>query len=1020
MLGKGVRANATHMNENRIEELVELALASAKEQRRPESTYRLQFHTGFQFRDAIAILPYLRELGITHVYASPYLKATKGSTHGYDIVDHRSINPEIGDDEAHAAFLAALKEHDLRLILDIVPNHMGVATNDNLWWNDVLENGPASPYAGYFDIAWDDTPRPELKQKVLLPVLGDPYGTVLESGQLKLAYEGGQFVVWYFERRFPVAPRSYAIILKHRIDELKRQLRADSLDFAEYQSILVAIGHLPDRTETDLSQVVERHREKEIIKRRLREITGKNGEIHKFIESNVQAINGAKGDPRSFDLLDDLLSHQCYRMSFWRVALEEINYRRFFDVNDLAALCTEREEVFDAVHGLIFKLLENGEVDGLRVDHPDGLYDPQQYFHRLQAKYLLARARAAFDSAQRQELNWTDVAMAVSERIEAVLTGKKQPGERWPLYLIAEKILGVNEPLPSDWAIDGTCGYEFVRAVNSLFVDGTAEAEFTRMYRELNANYSAFNHVLYRSKRLILSASLAAELNMLAYQLDRLAQKSRRSRDFTLNGLRDALREVISCFPVYRSYISSDEITHRDREMVETAVNRAEFRNPLISPAVLRFVSDMLLLKYPEGATEEDRAEQRRFTGKFQQLTSPVMAKGLEDTAFYLYNRLTSLNEVGGTPEWPQRGPETLHKFNAEKQSQWPYSLSPLSTHDTKRSEDVRARINVLSEIPAEWSDAVRRWFGSNVSHRKEIDGCAVPDANEEYLIYQTLIGVWPPGVDEPDAVFIERIKAYMKKALHEAKIHSSWLNPNAVYDSAVQEFVGLILDSTSERAFLEDFLPLQKRVARYGAINSLAQTLLKFTVPGVADTYQGTEIPDFSLVDPDNRRPVDYAKRQGMLKELQEEATTGETNQAFASDLSHSVEDGRAKLYVTWLALQMRRQFPGLFSEGEYYPLVGEGSKADHVFAFARRYRGTTAIIVVPRLLARLNSASEYTQPSTALWGDTRLEFPLLKNDSTWGNAFTKSRITTKNRRFYAADLLAHFPVALLLAEKA
>ena len=479
---------------------------SAREQPLPESTYRLQFHAGFTFRDALGVLPYLSELGVTHVYASPYLKARAGSAHGYDIVDHRSLNPEIGTIEDHDAFIAALRQHGLRLILDIVPNHMGIDSNENLWWDDVLENGPSSPYAGYFDIAWKDTARPELKDKVLLPVLGEPYGIVLDAGQLRLEFEGGKFVLAYFSRKLPVAPRGYALILSHRLEELGQLLGADSPDFAEYQSILSAIGHLPDRTETEPPRVAERQREKEIVKRRLNDLCAHNGTVRGFIEENVLAINGTPGIPRSFDLMDDLLNHQCYRLSFWRVALEEINYRRFFDVNELAAICVEREDVFIAVHELIFRLLGEGKADGVRIDHPDGLYDPHQYFQRLQRQYLLALARGIFESDPTHAgmTTWNEIAGDVTTQFEAIVATPGARPRQWPLYAVAEKILAADEPVPNDWAVSGGVGYEFIRAVTGLFVDESAESAFNKLYREIDPNVPTFTEVLNRSKRLIL------------------------------------------------------------------------------------------------------------------------------------------------------------------------------------------------------------------------------------------------------------------------------------------------------------------------------------------------------------------------------------------------------------------------------------------------------------------------------------------------------------------------------------
>ena len=707
--------------------------------------------------------------------------------------------------------------------------------------------------------------------------------------------------------------------------------------------------------------------------RRLAELAGRNSAVREFVTENGAAFNGTPGDPRSFDRLDDLLARQCYRLSFWRVALDEINYRRFFDVNDLAALSAEREEVFDATHELIFRLIDEGKIDGLRIDHPDGLYDPREYFDRLR------------DRASR------------------------------PLYVVVEKILGDGEPLPQDWPVAGTTGYEFLNAVNGLFVDSAAEGAFTRLYRDLLDDYDPFVQVVYRSKQLILDTALSGELNALAQQLDRLAQKRRASRDFTLNGLRDALREVIACFPVYRSYIAAAGATDADRAHVELAARRAAARNPMTSPAVFRFVRDTVLLDCPEGTTHEDRAEQLRFAGKFQQVTSPVMAKGLEDTAFYVYNRLVSLNEVGGNPGRFGTRSEALHAFLAARQRNWPRALSPLSTHDTKRSEDVRARINVLSEMPDEWSAAVRRWSEWNADRRGDRGRPGPPDANEEYLLYQTLVGAWPPGVTRPDENFADRIAEYMVKALHESKVHSSWINPNGAYDSATQAFVRRVLDPDQAGDFLADFVEFQKRVAWIGAINTLAQTLLKLTAPGVPDTYQGTELPDFSLVDPDNRRPVDYDKRRAVLADVRLAASREDRLADFARELLDSVHDGRAKLYVTWRGLAVRRDHPGLFAEGEYLPLATTGEKPVHAFAFARRFGGTTTLVALPRLVARLATDGKW---SGAAWGDTFVELP-PQGDANWRDSFTGRRLVSANGRLAAADVFSDYPVALLFGER-
>ncbi len=996
--------------------------------RLPEATYRLQFHAGFTFRQARAIVPYLRDLGITHAYASPYLKARPGSTHGYDIVDHAALNPEIGTPEDYEALVGALKENGLGQILDTVPNHMGVGTNENAWWNDVLENGPASRYGAYFDIAWRASPRPELQDKVLLPVLGDPYGDVLEKGQLRLGFEGGAFFVHYYDRRFPVAPRSYGRILGHGLEDLEGELGAESPALLEYQSILTAARNLPDRTETEPDKVAERGREKEVIKRRLAALTAEDPKVRAFVERNVARFNGTPGEVRSFDLLDDLLEHQCYRLAFWRVAPDEINYRRFFDINDLAALSMERPDVFEAAHGLVLRLLAEGKVDGLRIDHPDGLYDPEQYFRRLQEHYLLALARRAFDAdpAKFGGGEWKDAEGPLRERLAAAPLERGDGPRRWPLYVVAEKILGADEPLVETWAVDGTSGYDFVNMANGLFVDAGNAGAFTRFYREWVDDDTRYAELAYQKKLLVLQVSLSSELYMLAHQLDRLAQKSRKSRDFTFHTLRRALRQVIACFPVYRSYISDEGVHDADRRHVEKAVRRATARNPLLNPRVFQFIRDMLLLKYPEGASEEDRAEQRRFAGKFQQVTAPVTAKGIEDTAFYVYNRLVSLNEVGGEPARFGVGPEALHAYDAARQARWPYSMSPLSTHDTKRSEDVRARINVLSEMPDEWRQAVQRWARLNEPHRVTLEESPAPDPDEEYLLYQTLIGAWPlePYSAEEYAAFVRRVEAYMEKALHEAKVHTSWINPNEEYDKAVHEFVARILDEGAGRAFLDDFRAFQRRVSHYGLFNSLAQTLLRLTCPGVPDTYQGTELWDFSLVDPDNRRPVDYECRRRLLGELQGAvAAAGADLRGLARGLVDARHDGRVKLYLTYRALHARRDRPGLFSAGEYLPLTASGERAEHVFAFARRSGDSWAVVAVPRLLARLAPDASRPPLGAEVWRDTRISLGGADPGLRWRNVFTGEVLTPAEQQgglsLAAADLFARFPVALLVSER-
>jgi (1->4)-alpha-D-glucan 1-alpha-D-glucosylmutase len=1014
----GEGAAAVGDEAGRFDTVVEKVIALVASQcRLPASTYRLQFHAGFTFRAAGSLVAYLQDLGVSDCYASPYLKARAGSKHGYDISDHQLLNPEIGADEDYDTWVQALQQSGIGQILDIVPNHMGIVGNENEWWNDVLENGPCSRHAGFFDIDW----RPikiDLRDKVLLGILGDPYGKVLESGQLTLGYETGTFAIHYFQHRFPVAPESALSFLRLRFDELEQTLGKESAEVTEYQSILTALGHLPPRSESNPLKIDERYREKEVIKRRLQTLTDASGAIREFILQNLAIINGNKNEPHSFDLLDDLLNHQAYRLAFWKVAADEINYRRFFDVNELAALGMEKPDVFEGAHRLILRLLAERKVTGVRLDHPDGLYDPRQYFERLQRHYVVETARRLI-AAEALPITVADLG-----KLQAALCDRQaKAGKAFrPLYVVAEKILGQEEPIPEDWPIHGTTGYEFLNQLNGLFVDAGQKALFSRIYQRwtgMDANYRS--HV-YEQKFLILQVSLAGELHMLARQLDRLSEKNRWSRDFTLNSLRHALREIIACFPVYRSYIT-DEVPPRDHVYVESAVRQAKRRNPALSSSIFDFVRDMLLLRYPDAADETDRAEQRRFVGKFQQVTAPVMAKGVEDTLFYVFNRLLSLNEVGGDPARFGVSPTELHAFFLERQGLWPHALSATSTHDTKRSEEVRARLNVLSELPRDWQAALSRWKRLNERHRVHLESGDAPSRNDEYHLYQTLIGAWPLGApsQQEHAKFVGRICQYMGKAVHEAKVHSSWINPNPAYDDAVQQFVARILDEKINGRFLADMRAFLARIQHLGLFNSLAQTLLKLTAPGVPDVYQGTELWDFSLVDPDNRRPVDYDRRRLLLAELKARmGPSGEPSAALARELTETKEDGRIKLYLTWRGLHCRREHPGRFTEGEYVPASALGERADNVFAFIRRLEERWALAAVPRLVARLMPGARDLPLGTDVWRDTVLVLPGIRPHERCRNIFTGEVHCPSERDGQTVlplgEVFADFPVAVLM----
>jgi (1->4)-alpha-D-glucan 1-alpha-D-glucosylmutase len=977
----------------------------------PLATYRLQFNRAFTFADAARVVPYLYDLGISDGYVSPYFKACPGSVHGYDVIDHAALNPELGGDEAYEAFVRELRRYGMGQLLDMVPNHVGIAKGYNSHWAEVLENGPSSLYASFFDIDWTPA-KDELANKVLLPILGDQYGRVLENQELALYYEDGAFVLRYYDHRLPIAPRPSAMILRHRLAELEQGLGAEQPHFLELQSILTALSHLPLRTETDQEKVIERNREKEIIKKRLATLVIACVEVRAFVEENVRWFNGAKGDPRSFDLLDTLLADQAYRLAYWRVAAEEINYRRFFDVNELAAIRTEDPTVFVATHQLALRLLAERKVTGLRIDHVDGLYDPAGYLRCLQQ----AAAVALRAETQPEQLSVSALTAHLAAQPTVVSNALR---DDCPCFVVVEKVLGADERLPEHWPVHGTTGYDFLNTLNGIFVEQENEKRLTDIYARFIRSRVDFPELVYNRKKLIMQVALSSELNVLANQLNRLSERNRHSRDFTLNSLTYALREVIACFPVYRTYVDDSGVTDRDHAIIETAVAHAKRRNPATDVSVFNYVRDVLLLKFPDAADEADRQAQRVFIIKFQQYTGPVMAKGVEDTAFYSYNRLVSLNEVGGAPERFGMSAAMFHAQNCERLQRWPHALLATTTHDTKRSEDVRARLNVLSEIPREWQLALSHWGKLSRKKKPRIDGQPAPDRNEEYLLYQTLLGAWPltPMAAEEYAIFKQRIQEYMRKAAKEAKVNTSWINPNQAYDDALQEFVGAVLD---DFLFRDDFQVLWSRVAQYGMYNSLAQTLLKLTVPGVPDLYQGNELWDFSLVDPDNRRPVDYAQRRQMLSTLRERLRpTGPDLVAFARELLDTWKDGRIKLYLTHQTLVYRREHPALFQLGAYIPLDSAGSRQKHVCAFARQHEQHAIVVVVPRFLTRILLDPDVRPLGPQVWGDTWLTLPETCAGQYYHNVFTGESVSTVNRDgksiLSLGETFANFPVALL-----
>jgi len=878
----------------------------------PTATYRLQFNREFTFQQAGEILDYLRELGISDIYASPLFQAGPQSTHGYDTCSFGKINSNLGSDEDFERFTGQLKERELGLLLDIVPNHMS-ATWSNAWWLDVLQNGRESPYARFFDIDWQPD-NPALQDKVLLPVLEDHYGKVLESGKLRVIFKNGKLFIAYHDRNFPV------------------NLEA------------VAACGISDP------------------------------------EKILRDLNGTPGNPRSFDHLDAVIQHQHYRLAYWKVAAEEINYRRFFDVTEMVALKMELPEVFRETHRLIFEWLDRGKITGLRIDHPDGLWNPKEYLERLQ--------------------------------------------RNGAPYVVVEKILSGDERLPADWPAEGTTGYDFLNRVNGLFVDASKASAFDEIYREFTGHGEDFAAIGYRSRKQVLERAFASEVNALAHRLKDIAARTRTGHDLTRTELRQAMVELAANFPVYRTYVTeiSDIISEQDREVIHRATDAARGRAGLkIEGAAFDFLERILMMEL--GAELDPSASKlaQVFVMKFQQLTGPAIAKGVEDTAFYRFNRLVSLNEVGGEPGRFGVSPPDFHAANGATAKHWPHTLLASATHDTKRGEDVRARLNILSEMPGGWRDTVTRWSKFNRDKRVLIQNAPAPDANDEYLLYQTLVGAWPGDLSSEESLktFRARIGAFMVKAAKEAKVHTSWTEPNAAYEKALMDFVERVFAADSEQGFLDDFGRFARRISFFGRFNSLAQTLLKIASPGVPDFYQGAELWDLNLVDPDNRRPVDYAIRQKLLSALKHNfADAGDAGDDFFPTLLRDEEPGAMKLFLIWRALNFRGTQRELFDHGEYIPLSATGGQQAHVCAFARKEKERMIIVVVPRLVFGLLQGTE-APPIGGVWKETLLPFPGARAGDLFRNVLTREMAPMIGQSGDAAlelsQVLKSFPVALL-----
>ena len=978
----------------------------------PVSTYRLQFNSRFGFSDATDIVAYLDALGISDIYASPYFKAHEGSLHGYDVLDQNSLNPEVGTEDEYDEMIVELKQRHMGQILDIVPNHMCIEGQGNAYWMDVLENGPSSTYASFFDIDWHPA-KQELENKVLIPILGDQYGTVLENGELHLSFEEGSFFVCYYEHKLPIIPKTYNNILTRGIEALEQTLTPEAPQYQELMSVVTALRHLPPATEQDPERIAERYREKEVVKRRLWSLYQNSAVIRDFIDDNVCAFNGTKGDPLSFDLMDAMLREQVYRISHWRVATEEINYRRFFDINSLGAIRVEDPVVFEETHRLIFKLVESGKVSGLRIDHADGLLDPEDYTRRLQLGCFI---RMYGDTPGEGGLE-EESGVAVREKYECIIAA--DPSYK-PFYILGEKILIKSEKLPDSWPVFSTTGYDFANQVNGLFVDTSNAKQFETLYTRFMQHRVDFLDAVYEKKKLVMQVAMSSEVNTLGHYLNKISEQNRHTRDFTLNSLIKSIVEVIACFPVYRTYTNSFEVLERDRQYIETTINRAKRLNPAISASVFDFIRDVLTLRFSDNMIDEHKKAWLNFVKRFQQITGPVMAKGVEDTAFYLYNRLVSLNEVGGSPERFGITLEAFHGQNIERCKSRPLAMLASSTHDTKRSEDVRARINVLSEIPDQWREALSRWGRQNRRLKMLVDGKPAPSRNEEYLFYQTLVGTWPfcSFEDEEFALFRSRIKEYMLKAMREAKVHTSWISPNTLREDAVMYFIDSVLTVSRQNNFIHDFAAFQKTTAACGIFNSLSQTLLKITSPGIPDFYQGNELWDFSLVDPDNRRPVDYQVRKSLLAGLQQKETADGPLET-AREVVASRIDGRIKMHLTCTALNFRRENRALLETGRYLPLTVEGVCQEHVCAFERSVNGSSVMVVVPRFCSSLMPDSDALPLGAGVWQDTRIIQAFDTAASRYRNIFTGEILSLNQQdgRLSLAlrDILAVYPVALL-----
>ncbi len=925
----------------------------------PLATYRIQFTPNFGFTAAQKIASYLEQLGVSHLYASPILTSRKGSTHGYDAVNPREIDPELGGAEQFHKLVEQLQELNINWVQDIVPNHMAFDSQNEMLI-DVLENGPDSKYRDFFDIDWNHH-YPKNNGKVLAPFLGKFCGDCLESGELQIQYEKNGLTINYYSLKFPIRIESYSQVLTYNLGRLQEKLGRDNAAFVKLLGVLYTLKYTPSGEEGR-----ERQDQISFVKRMLWELWNDSPEVKEYIEENVATFNGETGEPESFDLLENLLAEQFYRLAYWKVGNEELNYRRFFTVNDLISLRVEDENVFETIHSLILELVEEGKFDGLRIDHIDGLYDPAQYLNRLR---------------------------------------EKAP----EVYLIVEKILEPEEELPITWPIQGTTGYDFLNQLNGIFCEQSNEEQFDNIYYSFIGKAASCEELIDKNKRLIIEKHLAGDIENLAHLFKKISGGNRHASDFTMYGLKAALVEILAVFPVYRTYINNGGASSADREYIERVMTQAKKNIPNFLNE-LNFIEKFLLLEYDGHLTEEDREEWLRFLMRLQQFTGPLMAKGVEDTVLYVYNRLVSLNEVGSHPGAFGVSLEDFHAYNSKQIANWPHTMNTTSTHDTKRGEDVRTRINVLSEIPEEWEQNLKQWREINASHKDSVGGRDIPTSNDEYLFYQTLIGAFPFSKEEYPA-FVERIKEYIIKAIREAKVHTAWLKNDSDYEDGFTNFAERVLKDSEDNQFLKAFRPFEEKIQHYGILSSLSQALIKLTSPGLPDIYQGTELWDFSLVDPDNRRPVDFSMREKYLEEIKSQSEADLVD--YIAQLLENPEDGKIKLFLIYKTLQARREYLDLFQRGTYEKLTIVGSLKTHIVGFSRELGDQKVIVIAPRFFTSLVEMGEYPF-GEQVWQETRI-VPPTDSTSVWQDVFTGKQVEGEDA-LWVRDILQDFPFALLV----